>query len=279
MNPIDDDTSAGKDLPPRATLGADRKRWRWWRLWPLVALAIATAAFYALGLDDKVSLTHVIYKREGLLAAVAANFVLMCLIYCAAYVIAVAVSFPGASLLTIIGGFLFGPFVATLLTIVSATLGGAIIFLAAKSSIGEALRARAGPAAQRLAEGFEADAFSYLLFLRLVPVFPFWLINVAPALFNVRLGTFLLATLLGIVPGTFVYAFLGSGLGGLIKAQEEADPGCLAAKTCTIDIGALWTWQIMTALAALSLLALVPVFVRRYRARRDPAAGVGEASQ
>jgi len=143
-----------------------------------------------------------------------------------------------------------------------------VIFLAARTSVGEPLRARAGRPARRLAEGFEENAFSYLLFLRLVPLFPFWIINVAPALFNVPLRIYVAATAIGIVPGTFAYTLLGDGLDSAIEAQEAANPGCARAGTCEIEVGALFTPGLVAALVLLAVASLAPIVVKRLRARR-----------
>jgi uncharacterized membrane protein YdjX (TVP38/TMEM64 family) len=124
-------------------------------------------------------------------------------------------------------------------------------------------------------EGFRDDAFNYLLFLRLVPLFPFWLVNLAPALFNVKLVTFVAATLLGIIPGTFAFAFLGSGLDSIIAAQQAAYQACLAAGRgdCEMrfEAGALLTPELIIAFVALGVVALIPVAVKRVRARRGKA--------
>ena len=245
-----------------------RQRPRWRRFWPLAALLLAMLAVYLTGLHEVISLATVIREREALIAAVQANIIAVAAAYVAVYIGAVAISFPGASLLTIIGGFLFGAVFGTLLTVVGATAGATIIFLAARTSIGKALRARAGRFTERLAQGFEDNAFSYLLFLRLVPLFPFWLINVAPALFEVRANTYIVATAVGILPGTFAYALLGSQLDGLIAAQEAANPGCAAAGTCEIEISALVTPGFIAALCVLAAAALIPVIVKRVRTAR-----------
>jgi uncharacterized membrane protein YdjX (TVP38/TMEM64 family) len=130
--------------------------------------------------------------------------------------------------------------------------------------------------AGKLAQGFRADAFSYLLFLRLVPVFPFWLINLVPALCGVRLATFVAATALGIIPGTFAIAFVGAGLDSVIVAQEAAYRFCLAGgrSDCRLQfhMNAVLTPQFLTALAALGVLALVPVAVKHLRARKQKSA-------
>src|ERR1700730_5721660 len=145
------------------------------------------------------------------------------------------------------------------------------VFLIALSAFGEHLVRRAGPTAERIAKGFRADAFSYLLFLRLVPVFPFWLVNLVAALAGVRLLHFAAATALGIIPATFVFAFVGSGLESAIVAQERAYHACVAGggSNCrfAFHADAVLTPQLMAALAALAVLALVPVIVKRWNAR------------
>ncbi len=225
-------------------------------------------AGYAAGVTDYLSLDAIIRHHDALRSAVADNWLASAAAYLGLYAVAVALSFPGASLITIVGGFLFGAVAGTALTVVAATFGASVIFLAARTSLGGVLRRRAGRFAQRFADGFEDNAFSYLLFLRLVPLFPFWLINVAPALFDVRLGTYVAATALGIVPGTIAYTLVGDGLGGLIAAQERANPGCAEAGTCEVAVGALFTPGLIAAIVALSAAALIPVVVKRWRAAR-----------
>lgn len=263
MTRSDDDPA-----PQTASRSAHARRGRWTRLWPLAAIAALLAIFYITGVHRLITLETIIRERQALAEAVASNLVLAEIAFVAAYTFAVAVSFPGASLLTILGGFLFGVAIGSILTTIGATLGATIIFMAARTSVGKTLRERAGPFAQRFAEGFEESAFSYLLSLRLVPLFPFWLINVVPALFKVNVVTYMVATALGIVPGVVAYTLLGSGLNGLIEAQEAANPGCAAAGTCEIDLKALITPKIILAMVALSAAALIPVVVKRIRKGR-----------
>ena len=169
------------------------------------------------------------------------------------------------------GGFLFGPVIGTIAALVGALAGGTVIFLIARSACGEWLTRRAGPFAAKLAEGFRADAFSYLMFLRLVP-FPFWLINLAPALFNVRLSTFVAATAIGILPASLTFAVFGAGLDSVIAAQEGQYNACLAAgrADCKIDfdLSQVLTPTLLLALGAFALLALVPAFARRIIRRK-----------
>jgi len=145
--------------------------------------------------------------------------------------------------------------------------------LIARSAAGEFLTRRAGPFVARLAEGFRADAFNYLLFLRLVP-FPFWLVNLAPALFDVRLSTFLAATAIGILPATVTFAVFGAGLGSVIAAQEAQYNVCLVSgrTDCSVDfdLSHVLTPTLLGALAAFGILALVPVFAKRlWRRKRN----------
>jgi uncharacterized membrane protein YdjX (TVP38/TMEM64 family) len=174
--------------------------------------------------------------------------------------------------MTFAGGVLFGGIVGGAAAVVAATLGATVIFLIARSAFGEHLARRAGLRAERLAQGFRADAFSYLLFLRLVPVFPFFLVNLVPALAGVRLRTFVTATALGILPAGFAFAHLGAGLDSVIRAQSAIYNACLAVgrNHCHLDfdVRTAVTPELLAALAALGALALIPIVVRRWRARR-----------
>lgn len=259
-----EDKRAEDAAPPADSRGPPLLAWV-----PLAALFALMVVAWASGWFGALTLSNLIQRRAELSAFVAGDVVVALLLYAGVYIVLVALSFPGASLLTIAGGFLFGAAAAGAVTTVAATIGATIVFLAARSSLGSALRARASPFIERLSRGFRDDAWSYLLFLRLVPVFPFWLVNLAPALFQVRLDVYVGATFLGILPGTFAYAFLGAGLDSLITAQEAAHPGCVDAGTCSIDPGALLTPTLLGALAALGAVALVPPLLRWWRTSRN----------
>ncbi len=263
-----DTETTPKEPDPAAVTAGSRSAGRRVRKWlPLAVLAILMAVAFANGLHDQLSLSNLIRRRQELAGFVDGNIVLAILVYMAAYTAAVALSFPGASLLTIAGGFLFGWVLGGTATVVSATLGACAVFLVARSSLGEVLTRRAGPFLSRLAEGFRREAFNYLLFLRLTPVFPFWLVNIAPAVFQMPLASYLLATFVGILPGTFAFAFIGSGLGSVIEAQEAANPGCAAAGTCQIEVSALVTPQLLAAFFALGIASLIPVILKKVRSR------------
>jgi uncharacterized membrane protein YdjX (TVP38/TMEM64 family) len=228
-----------------------------------LAVVLLLAAAWQSGLLENVSLSGIVRHHEVLAEMVAANRVAALAAYVGLYVLLVSISFPGASLLTLAGGYLFGGMAGAIASIAAATGGAVVIFLIARSSFGGLLEKKAGSFSARMAEGFRQDAFSYLLSLRLAPVFPFWVINIVPAILNMRLAPYALATLLGIVPATFAISFIGSGLGSIIAAQELAHPGCAAAGNCSIDLHSLMTPQLLAALACLALLALAPAAARR----------------
>jgi uncharacterized membrane protein YdjX (TVP38/TMEM64 family) len=167
---------------------------------------------------------------------------------------------------------LFGGLLGGSVTFVGATIGAVIVFLIAKSAFGEYLLRRAGVKLATFAEGFREDAFSYLLFLRLVPLFPFWLVNLVPALLGVKFKTYLAATMIGILPGTFAFAVIGDGLGSVVAAQESRYRACLAAGRvdCRVDfdVSTALTPELFAAFAALGVVALVPVAVKRWRAHK-----------
>lgn len=246
---------------------APARRWG-----PLVVLVVVAAVAYATGVYEYLSLATIADHRDALQGFVSRHWLAAIAGYGLVYIATVALSIPGAALLTVLGGFLFGWLVTGLLVVAAATVGATLVFLIARTSLGDVLARRAGPRLNALAKGFRDDAFSYLLFLRLVPLFPFWLVNIAPALFNVPLVTFVTATLLGIVPGTFAFAFLGAGLDSIIAEQKAAFEACVAAGRgdceMTFEAGALLTTELVIAFVALGLVALIPVVIRRVRARR-----------
>ena len=179
------------------------------RLWPLLLLLAAMALVFAMGWHRYLTLQELVERREALRASISGHTLLAILAFMAIYAATVALSLPGAAVLTLAGGFLFGWFWGALASVAAATLGAIVIFLIARSALGEPLAARAGPWLAKLRAGFKEDAFNYLLFLRLVPIFPFWLVNLAPALLGVSLWTYTLATVIGIVPGSFAYSIVG----------------------------------------------------------------------
>jgi uncharacterized membrane protein YdjX (TVP38/TMEM64 family) len=241
------------------------------RFAPLAVIVLGMAAVFGSGIHRHISLETLVRHRMAIDAFLNTHAVAAIAVFMAIYVVVVALSIPGALFLSISGGLLFDTLVGGLANVVAGTVGATIVFVVAKSACGEALVRRAGPLATKIAEGFRADAFSYLLFLRLVPAFPFFLVNLAPALVGVKLPTFVAATAIGILPAAFAFAFFGSGLDSVLAVQEAAYRSCLASgrTECTLqfDIGMIVTPQLLAALAALGAIALVPVFIKRMRAR------------
>lgn len=227
------------------------------RFLPLAILLAGLGTFFALGLDRYVTLDTLRDNRQALTGWVAENWMLAALIYVLAYIAMVAFSLPGGLVATLTGGFLFGTLFGGLLTIAGATIGATAIFLAAKTALGDALRAKAGPGLRRIEQGFGENAFSYMLVLRLVPLFPFFLVNLAPAFLGVPLRTYVIATFFGIMPATFVFASLGNGLGAVFDAGREP------------DLGLIMEPQIIGPILALALLALVPVIYRRFAGKKN----------
>jgi uncharacterized membrane protein YdjX (TVP38/TMEM64 family) len=247
--------------------GLDRYRLR--RVIPIVVLIAGMLAFVVTGWSRHLSFETLVIHRAVIDQFIAERGGLALLGFVTIYVVVVALSIPGALVLTVAGGILFGWLGGGLAAITGATVGATLVFLVARSACGEALVRRAGPRLTKIAEGVRADALSYLLFLRLVPVFPFWLVNLAPALVGVRLGTFVLATALGIIPGTFAFTLVGAGFDSVIRAQGADYRGCLAAgrSDCRLDfdIYAALTPQVIAALLALGVLALIPAIIKHCR--------------
>jgi len=226
------------------------------RLLPLGALALAIAAVFAFDLDRYLTFDALRENRAALTAFVAANGLLAAVAYVLIYAAAVALSLPGGAVLTIAGGFLFGTLPGGALVVLAATVGATLLFLIAKTALGDPLRARAGPFLQRMEAGFQENALSYLLVLRLIPLFPFFIVNLVPAFLGVRLRTYVLATFFGIIPGSIVYASVGAGLGSVFDRAEAFSPSSIL------------TPQIAVALVGLAMLALLPVVYRKLKARR-----------
>ena len=223
------------------------------RFGPIVILLAGLGAFFAFGLQDYLSFDSLKDNRAWLENWQNENPILSVMTFGLIYIVVVAFSLPGGAVMTIAGGFLFGLFVGTTVTVFAATIGATAVFLAARTALGDALKARAGSAIGRMEDGFRDNALSYMLVLRLVPLFPFFLVNLAPAFLNVPLRTYTTATLIGIIPGTFVYTSVGNGLGAIFDKGE------------TPDLGIIFDPAILTPLIGLSVLALVPVIYRRFK--------------
>jgi uncharacterized membrane protein YdjX (TVP38/TMEM64 family) len=226
------------------------------RLLPLGILALGIGAFFAFGLNRYLTFETLRENRALLSGFVAGHAVMASLLYVVIYTAVVALSVPGGAVLTIAGGFLFGAFAGAALVVIAATLGATLLFLIAKTALGDPLRARAGPFLKKMEAGFRENALSYLLVLRLIPLFPFFVVNLVPAFLGVSLRTYVLGTFVGIIPGSFVYASVGAGLGSVFDRAEGFSPASVL------------TPEVITALVGLALLALLPVVYRKLKARR-----------
>ncbi len=228
----------------------------WQRAVPLLVLVAGLAAFFVLDLGRYLSFSALGEHRVALLEWVGANSLLAPVIYILAYIVVVAFSLPGGAVMTISGGFLFGAVTGGICAVTGATLGATALFLIAKTSLGDYLLAKAGPAIRKMQAGFDENALSYMFVLRLIPLFPFFLVNLAPAFLGVPLRVYLIATFFGIMPGSFVYALVGAGLGSVFDRGE------------TFTLAGVMTPQMIAALAGLGLLALVPVVYKKLKGRR-----------
>lgn len=207
---------------------------------------LAVGAFFFFDLKQYLSLEALKANRDSLLAYTGAHYATAVVLFIGAYIIQTAFSLPGAAIFTLAGGFLFGSVVGTLYVNVAATSGATLAFLAARYLLRDWVERKFGDRLGPIQEGFARNAFSYLITLRLVPLFPFFLVNLVSGLTRIRMGTYVLATAVGIVPGSFVYANAGRQLGTINSPGEIASP------------------RVLGAFVLLGLLALVPILYRKF---------------
>lgn len=232
---------------------------RWRRYLPLAVMAVAIVTGFALDLHHLLSFETLRQHREVLREAVADRPIMTALGYVGGFALVVATALPVIILMTVAGGYLFGIWLGGGLAVIGATLGAVGVFLVARTSLGGRLFSGTGSLHQKLRDGFKEDAWSYLFVLRLVPLLPFMVVNVMPALLGVRLQAFAITTFLGMLPGSFVYAGVGNGLGAIIA--EGAEPGAEL----------ILQPAILGPLMALAALALLPVAYKRLKGRRATA--------
>ncbi|MDQ6956857.1 MAG: TVP38/TMEM64 family protein, partial [Mariprofundaceae bacterium] len=190
------------------------------RFIPILLIVVAIMIFFILDLRQYLSFDALAEHRHALAEQVSLHPMMASLVYISIYILVVALSLPGGLVMTLSGGFLFGAVWGTSMAVTGATLGATILFLIAKTSLGDFLLAKAGNTVKKLQAGFEEDVWSYMFILRVVPIFPFFLVNLAPAFLGVPLRVYLVATFFGIIPATFVYALAGSGLGKVFEQGE-----------------------------------------------------------
>ncbi|HWK90063.1 MAG TPA: TVP38/TMEM64 family protein [Longimicrobium sp.] len=232
--------------PPRRV----RARGRTWKKAALGAVIVgAVAAFFLLGGHHWLTFERLKEHREELLEFTRQNYAAMLVAAVLVYTAATAASLPAGLPMSLAAGLLFGKWVGTAVVVVAATVGAWLAFLSARYLFADVVRRRMGPRLKRLARGFEQDAFNYILFIRLVPVFPFWLMNLVPAFTPVSARTFFVATGVGIIPGSFVFVNLGESLGRIERPGDLVSPATLFA------------------LALLGVLSLVPIVWKKTRTR------------
>ncbi|MDA7965661.1 TVP38/TMEM64 family protein [Ruegeria sp.] len=223
----------------------------------LVILAVAAVGFFALG--DYLTFETLRDNRESLLAWRDSNYWTMALAFVAIYIVIVAFSLPGAAVASMTGGFLFGLFAGTVFNVVAATIGASAIFLAARWGLGESLTAKLESSegtVKKLKDGLRENEISVLFLLRLVPVVPFFVANLVPALVGVKFRNFLITTALGIIPGGIVYTWIGVGLGGVFDRGE------------TPDVSLLWEPFVIGPILGLCVLAALPILIKSLRGQR-----------
>ncbi len=227
------------------------------RLWPLAVIVLGVVAFFALGWDRYLSFEALSEHRQALVQWTTENRVLAITIFVLGYAMVVAFSLPGATWMTLGGGFVFGTVLATTVVVAAATLGAVAIFLIARYALADFFRTKMGGAGARMEAGFKENALSYLLFLRLVPVFPFWLVNLVPAFLGVPLRTYIIGTFVGIIPGSAVYCSVGNGLGAVFDAGG------------TPDLGIIFQPDILGPIIGLAVLALIPILYKRIKSSKE----------
>jgi uncharacterized membrane protein YdjX (TVP38/TMEM64 family) len=215
----------------------------------VLVLACAIGAFFYFDLERFLSLDALKENRDHLLLFTESHYAASVALFILVYIAVTGLSLPGAVILTLAGGFLFGSIPATLCVNVGATTGATLAFLAARYVLREWVEHKFGRWLEPLQQGFAKNAFSYLLTLRLIPIFPFFVINLVSGLTRMSVGTYVAATALGIIPGSFVYAYAGRQLGTINSLKEVASPNVLAA------------------FVLLGLLALVPVIYKKVSAK------------
>ena len=229
----------------------------WRRFLPLLVILLGFGAFFGLGFGEYLSFEALSDNRERLIAWRDDNLMQAVIAFTVAYTVLTAFSVPVGLWLTLLGGFMFGTIAGGLLSLSGATVGATVIFLAARYAFGDFLKNKAGAGIAKMEAGFRENELTYMFVLRLVPLFPFWLVNLVPAFLGVSTTTYIVGTFIGIIPGTFVYASVGNGLGALIDAGQ--DP----------DLGIIFRPEILGPLIGLAVLALLPVIYKRLQARKN----------
>jgi uncharacterized membrane protein YdjX (TVP38/TMEM64 family) len=223
---------------------------------PLAVIAILMVIAYAAGVADYFTY-EMLQERHAALTQFVHNYYFSAsAIFITTYIVSTALSLPIGIYLSFIGGYLFAQPWSLIYVTVGATIGASILFWAARIALKDFLKRKYSHKLAKMKEGFNENAANYLLFLRLVPIFPFWFVNLAPALLGVRFSTFVWTTAVGILPGVFVFTQFGAGIGSVLETGDD------------FSIESVFTTEIQIALAALAIFVLIPVIVKKIRKRK-----------
>jgi len=223
---------------------------RRWSLLALIILGLACVIYFRL--YEYLNYQNLTNYHHLLLSWTKAHYLSTVLSYIFIYILIITLSIPGNFFMTLTGGLIFGP-IAIIYVVLSATIGSTLIFMAIRTAVGEWLAKKVRGSIKKFEKGFQQDAFNYLLMLRLLPFFPFWMVNICAALLNVRLRTFITATFIGIIPGALVYVLLGNSFNTLLNSKQ------------TPNFNILFSPAIFIPLCGLAILAVFPVIYKRYR--------------
>ena len=220
----------------------------------LVVLLLAVAV-WRCGLFQALSWESLARNQAMLSDWVGTHRLLAATAYTLLYVVLVAFSVPESAVVTVAGGLLFGTLIGGVLAVLGSTVGAVILFLIARTALAKTVARRARPVIKRIRPGIKRDGFSYLLALRLVPALPFWLVNLGAAVCGMKLWPYVAATLIGVIPATFVFASIGDGVGSVLAAGGHP------------NIGIIFSPRILGPLIGLAVLSLTPVAIRHLRSR------------
>ena len=227
---------------------------------PVAILLLGLILFFVFGGQDYLNFQTLSEHYKKLQAFTNDHYVISVLTYMLVYILVVAFSIPGATVMTLIGGFLFGVIFGSIWVVLSATVGASITFLAVNTAFGNILKNKVDTKLSKIQKGFTENAFNYLLVLRLIPIFPFFAINIAAGIVGMKLRTFFIATLIGIIPGSAVYAWVGSGLGYTLDQGKS------------INLGIIFEPQVLLPIIALAVLSIIPIIIKKFKSNPEDLA-------
>lgn len=242
------------ELDERALARMERPLWH--RVAALGAGLLLLALAVGFGLNRYFDWNTLQTHRDELRMLVDSYWYLVIPVYLLLYAVIVVSSVPGCVVMTIVGGFLFGQLWGSLLAATGATLGATIVFVVARGALAPWIRRRAGPWILKIERGFAENGLSFLLVLRLIPIFPFFILNLVLPFVGLPLRRYVLGTFFGILPANFIYGSFGAGLGALFDRGG------------TVTLRSILTPEMVMALSGLALLALLPVAYKLWQHRR-----------